>query len=310
MSALLWLLKPGDRVIVERDIYGGTFRIFNEIARKYGIDASFVDTSDLEAFKEALNDKVKLVVVESVSNPLMKLTDIAAVADLCHRNGTLLVVDNTFLSPYFMRPLELGADIVLHSTTKYLGGHSDLIGGVLATNDADLAERLHYLQNANGIIPSPFDCWLALRSVKTLEVRMRAHNSNALQVARFLESHPKVGPGILSGVGESPAIRAGDKRQIDGSVRSRVGSSGMLSFTVADLGAAQRLTQAVKVFMLAESLGGVESLLEIPATMTHTSIPPEHRAADGLEDNLIRVSVGIENADDLIADLKQALERA
>ena len=204
MSALLWLLKPGDRVIVERDIYGGTFRIFNEIARKYGIDASFVDTSDLEAFKEALNDKVKLVVVESVSNPLMKLTDIAAVADLCHRNGTLLVVDNTFLSPYFMRPLELGADIVLHSTTKYLGGHSDLIGGVLATNDADLAERLHYLQNANGVIPSPFDCWLALRSVKTLEVRMRAHNSNALQVARFLESHPKVDQVYYPGLESHP----------------------------------------------------------------------------------------------------------
>ena len=308
MSALLWLLKPGDRVIVERDIYGGTFRIFNEIARKYGIDASFVDTSDLEAFKEALNDKVKLVVVESVSNPLMKLTDIAAVADLCHRNGTLLLVDNTFLSPYFMRPLDLGADIVLHSTTKYLGGHSDLIGGVLATNDDDLAERLHYLQNANGVIPSPFDCWMALRSVKTLEVRMRAHNSNALQVARFLESHPKVERVYYPGLESHPQYELAQRQITD--PYGVAGSSGMLSFTMADLGAAQRVTQAVKVFMLAESLGGVESLLEIPATMTHTSIPPEHRAADGLEDNLIRVSVGIENADDLIADLKQALERA
>lgn len=299
----MYLLKSGDEVLVSDDVYGGTFRFFTKVMSKFGITAHFVNTSDLAAVEKALTPKIKLVWIESPTNPLLKLTDIRAVCKLAKAAGALVVVDNTFMSPAFQRPLELGADIVMHSATKYLGGHSDLVGGVLATNSAEINETMRFHQNAVGAIPGPFDCWLALRGLKTLGVRMAAHARNAQAIAEYLEAHSAVRRVIYPGLSSHPQ-HALARTQMHG-------FGGMISFEIkGGLDEARTLVESTKLFLLAESLGGVESLIELPAIMTHASIPAERRREMGIADGLIRISVGIENVEDLKQDLEQALSLA
>ncbi len=294
------LLSQGDHVVCCDDMYGGTYRMFEQVFRRQGLDFTYLDLSDPTALEAAMGPRTRMVWIESPSNPLMKLVDIAAVAEIAHAHGAWLMVDNTFLSPFFQRPLELGADLVLHSTTKYVNGHSDLVGGLVVTDDEALAERLAFLSNTLGGIQSTFDAYLCLRSLKTLAVRMRAHEHNAHAVARFLEAHPAVDWVAYPGLPSHPQHAL--------ACRQTSGHGGMLSFRVrGGLDAARRLLERVRVFSLAESLGGVESLIEHPALMTHASMPAEKRAALGIDDGLIRLSVGIETADDLLADLDQAL---
>lgn len=295
-SALLTLLAPGDQVLAGDDTYGGTYRLFEQVYRKYGMGFSYADLSRPEQVK--LPDRTKLIWLETPTNPLMKLTDIAEVA--ARKGGALLAVDNTFASPYLQRPLELGADIVLHSMTKYLGGHSDIIGGALLTSDAELYERLKFIQLSVGAVPSPFDCWLVHRGLKTLALRMRAHSENGLAVARALAQHPKVGRVYYPGLEEHP------NHQVAARQMSAYG--GMLSFELQ--GNVKHFLRQLKIFTLAESLGGVESLVSQPATMTHASIPRAERLRRGIGDELIRLSVGLEHPADLIADLTNALEDA
>lgn len=299
----MYLLKSGDEVLVSDDVYGGTYRFFTRVMDKFGVRAHFVNTSDLAAVEKALNPGIKLVWIESPTNPLLKLTDIAAVSQLAHKHGALVVVDNTFMSPVFQRPLELGADIVMHSATKYLGGHSDLVGGVLATSSQEVFEQMKFHQNAVGAIPGPFDCWLALRGLKTLGVRMQAHARNAQAIAEYLQAHPGVRRVIYPGLASHPQhTLAGKQMQ---------GFGGMISFEIqGGLDEARILVENTKLFLLAESLGGVESLIELPAVMTHASIPAPRRHEMGIADGLIRISVGIENVEDLKSDLEQALARA
>ncbi len=302
-ATIVHLLSAGDHVVACDDMYGGSYRLFEQVFAKLGIAFSYVDLSAADSLAEAMRANTKMVWIETPSNPLMKLIDIAAVAEIAHAGGAKLAVDNTFASPYFQRPIELGADIVLHSTTKYINGHSDLVGGVVITDDDELATRLKFLANAIGGIQSPFDAFLCLRSLKTLAVRMRAHESNAMAVALFLESHAKVERVRFPGLPSHPQ-HALAKRQMHG-------YSGMLTFNVAgDLAATRRVLERFRVFTLAESLGGVESLIEHPAIMTHASLPAGIRASLGIGDNLVRVSVGIEGINDLIADLDRALEAA
>jgi cystathionine gamma-lyase len=299
-ATVVHLLSQGDHVVCCDDMYGGTYRMFEQVFRRNGLDFSYVDLTDPQALKGAMRADTRMVWIESPTNPLMKLVDIAAVADITHSGGAVLMVDNTFLSPFFQRPLELGADLVLHSTTKYINGHSDLVGGVVVTDDAALAERLAFLSNTLGGIQSTFDAYLCLRSLKTLAVRMQAHQGNALAVARFLEAHDAVAWIAYPGLPSHP--------QHTLAVRQTSGHGGMLSFRVrGGLSAARRLLERVRIFSLAESLGGVESLIEHPALMTHASMPVEKRTALGIDDSLIRLSVGIETVDDLVADLEQAL---
>lgn len=299
----MYLLQSGDEVLVSDDVYGGTFRFFTKVMSKFGVQAHFVNTSDLAAVEKALNPKIKMVWIESPTNPLLKLTDIRAVAKLAKANGSLVVVDNTFMSPAFQRPLELGADIVMHSATKYLGGHSDLVGGVLATNSDEIAADMRFHQNAVGAIPGPFDCFLALRGLKTLAVRMQAHAKNAQAIAEYLEAHPAVRQVIYPGLASHPQ-HALAKTQM-------FGFGGMISFEIkGGMEEAKTLVESTKLFLLAESLGGVESLIEVPATMTHASIPRDRRLEMGIADGLIRLSVGIENTQDLIGDLEQALAKS
>jgi len=302
-ATVVHLLSQGDHVVCCDDMYGGTYRMFEQVFRRQGLDFSYVDLTDPARLREALRPETRMVWIESPTNPLMKLVDIAAVADIAHQAGVPLMVDNTFLSPYFQRPLELGADLVLHSTTKYINGHSDLVGGLVVTDDESLAERLGYLSNALGGIQSTFDAYLCMRSIKTLAVRMRAHEANAFAVARFLEPHPGIESVSFPGLPSHP--------QHDLACRQTSGHGGMLSFRVrGGLEASRRLLETVRVFSLAESLGGVESLIEHPALMTHASVPRAQREALGIDDGLIRLSVGIETVDDLIADLDRALAAA
>ncbi|MBT9582995.1 cystathionine gamma-synthase [bacterium] len=299
----MYLLNSGDEVLVSDDVYGGTFRFFTKVMSKFGVRAHFVNTSDLAAVEKHLNPNIKLVWIESPTNPLLKLTDIAAVCRLAKSHGALVVVDNTFMSPAFQRPLELGADIVMHSATKYLGGHSDLVGGVLATNSEEINQQMRFHQNAVGAIPGPFDCWLALRGLKTLAVRMQAHARNAQAIAQFLEAHPAVRKVIYPGLASHPQHALAQKQMH--------GFGGMISFEIkGGLEEAKTLVESTHLFLLAESLGGVESLIELPAIMTHASIPAQRRHEMGIADGLIRISVGIENMDDLKADLGQALAKA
>jgi cystathionine beta-lyase/cystathionine gamma-synthase len=302
-AAIMQLLKPGDHTVAVDDLYGGTYRLFRRVLEPMGLSFSFVDGSDLSAVEKSLTDRTRMVWVESPTNPLLKLVDIGAVSKLTHARQALLVVDNTFMSPYFQRPLSLGADIVVHSATKYLGGHSDVIGGTLVVNRDDLFERLAFLQNAVGGVPGPMDAWLVLRGIKTLAVRMREHDRNARLVAAFLIDHPKVARVFYPGLPNHP--------QRDLARRQMSGFGGMISFEVkGGLEPARRVVERTKLFTLAESLGGVESLIELPAAMTHASIPAETRRAHGVADGLVRVSVGIEDAADLISDLDQALAEA
>jgi cystathionine gamma-lyase len=302
-AAVMQLLKPGDHTVAVDDLYGGTYRLFRRVLEPMGLSFSFVDGSDLTAVEKSLTDRTRMVWVESPTNPLLKLVDIEAVSKLAHARQALLVVDNTFMSPYFQRPLSLGADIVVHSATKYLGGHSDVIGGTLVVNRDDLFERLAFLQNAVGGVPGPMDAWLVLRGIKTLAVRMREHDHNARLVAAFLVDHPKVARVFYPGLPNHP--------QRDLARRQMSGFGGMISFEVkGGLEPARRVVERTRLFTLAESLGGVESLIELPAAMTHASIPAETRRAHGVADGLVRVSVGIEDAADLISDLDRALAEA
>ena len=301
INALLTLLKSGDHVVAGHNLYGGTFRLFEKILKDFGLTFSYADTTRLEEVRGAIRPNTRLLYVETPTNPLMEITDVAAAAELAHRHGIPLAVDNTFMSPYFQRPLELGADIVLHSTTKYLNGHSDGVGGVVILNDAALAERLKFIQNAAGAVLGPMDSWLILRGVKTLAVRMRQHNENGMAVAKFLEDHPKVKCVHYPGLPSHPQ-HALAKRQM-------TGFGGMLSFETGSLENSRTVLNSVRLCSLAESLGGVETLISHPATMTHASVPPEERQRLGITDGLVRISVGIEDVEDLIADLKQALEK-
>ncbi|HEX8968347.1 MAG TPA: cystathionine gamma-synthase [Chloroflexota bacterium] len=300
-DTVLHLLETGSHIIASDDVYGGTFRLFHRVLERVGLRFTFVDATRVQNVADAFEDRTRLIWLESPTNPLMKLIDIAAVADLAHRHGALVVVDNTFASPYCQRPLEFGADVVHYSTTKYLGGHSDVVGGALVTSNEDLYQQLKFLQNAVGGVPGPLDSWLVLRGVKTLALRMERHSANAMQVACFLEQQPRVKRVYYPGLESHPQHQLA-QRQMPG------GFGGMLSFEVeGGVEAARDLARRTRLFTLAESLGGVESLIELPALMTHASLPAERRAEIGIDDGLIRLSVGIEDADDLIRDLSAAL---
>ena len=302
-SAIMQLLTPGDHTIAVDDLYGGTYRLFRRLLEPMGLKFSFVDGSDLNALEAAFTEQTRMVWLESPTNPLLKLVDIAAVSRLAHERGALVVVDNTFMSPYLQRPLGLGADIVVHSATKFLGGHSDVVAGVLVVRSDELKERLAFIQNAVGAVPGPLDAWLVLRGIKTLAVRMREHDKNARLVAEFLAEHERVERVYYPGLPSHPQ-HALAKRQMSG-------FGGMISFEVhGGLPAARRLAERTHVFTLAESLGGVEALIELPAAMTHASIPAETRRANGVADGLVRISVGIEDVADLISDLDRALSEA
>lgn len=295
-DTIMKLLSAGDHVIAAEDMYGGTFRLFDKIWRRFGLTFTYVDMTNPNLVKQAIQPNTKMIYTESPTNPMMKLTDLAAVA--AHKGNALMVVDNTFMSPYFQQPLKLGADIVLHSATKYLGGHSDLVHGIVATNNEAVTEQLRFLQNAAGAVPGPLECWLCLRSVKTLAVRMKQHEHNAQQIAAFLEQHSKVKAAHYPGLASHPQYELA-KRQMSG-------FGAMISLELGSKEAAAAFCRSIQLFTLAESLGGVESLVCYPVAMTHGSVPPETRARLGITDGLVRLSVGIEDVDDLLADLEQA----
>ena len=299
-QAILSLLRSGDHIVSCDDLYGGTYRLFERIMSRYQIEASYVSVGSVDDYAKAIRPETKLILLETPTNPLLRLVDIRAIAEIAHRHNILLVVDNTFASPYFQQPLDLGADIVIHSTTKYINGHSDVIGGAVIVNDEQLYQDIKFYQNAAGGIPGPFDVWLIMRGIKTLPLRMRQHQENALAVARFLAEHPKVEKIYYPGLKSHPDYQLAKKQMH--------GFGGMVSFqfkgTQADV---DTIVRRLKIFTFAESLGGIESLVCHPATMTHGSIPREIREARGLTDTLLRLSVGIEDVEDLIADLEQAL---
>ena len=302
IDTTLRLVKAGDHVIVSDNTYGGTFRLFNRVLSNYDIEFTYVDTRDLNNFETGFRENTKLVFVETPTNPVMSVTDLQKVSEIAHARGALVICDNTFMSPYLQRPLEFGVDIVLHSTTKYLNGHSDSIGGVVVTNNSDVAAQLGFLQNSVGAILSPFDSWLILRGTKTLALRMRAHDENGRMVAAFLAEHPSVEKVYYPGLASHP--------QHELAKRQQNGFGGMISFDVSSLEKAKKVLESVKLCTLAESLGGVETLISHPATMTHASVPIEKRQELGITDGLIRISVGVEDAEDIIADLDQALNNS
>jgi cystathionine beta-lyase/cystathionine gamma-synthase len=301
IDATLRLIKGGEHVVVSDNTYGGTFRLFDRILKNYGIEFSFVDTSDVSNVEAAIRDNTRMVFVETPTNPVMIVTDLKAVSDVAHAAGARVVCDNTFMSPYLQRPLEFGVDIVVHSTTKYLNGHSDGVGGCVVLNDERDAEWIKFVQNGVGAIISPLDAWLVLRGTKTLALRMEQHDRSGRAVAAFLEEHPKVEkiyyPGSLS------------HRQHDLAKRQQKGFGGMVAFDVGSLERARTVLESVRLCTLAESLGGVETLISHPATMTHASVLPETRARLGITDGLVRISVGLEDTEDIIADIDQALEK-
>jgi len=301
IDTTLRLVKAGEHVVVSDNTYGGTFRLFSRILSGYGIEFSYVDTSDATSVEAAIKENTRMVFVETPTNPVMVVTDLQAVSEVAHRAGARVICDNTFMSPYLQRPLEFGVDIVIHSTTKYLNGHSDSVGGVVVLNDEKDAEWIAFVQNGVGAILSPFDSWLTLRGTKTLAVRMEQHDQSGRAVAAFLEEHPKIEkiyyPGSLS------------HRQHDLAKRQQRGFGGMVAFEVGTLDNARAVLEGVRLCTLAESLGGVETLISHPATMTHASVLPETRARLGITDGLVRISVGLEDTDDIIADLDQALDK-
>jgi cystathionine beta-lyase/cystathionine gamma-synthase len=299
IDAITTLLQAGDHVVVTDNTYGGTFRLFDQVLTKYRLEFSYVDTSRPELIEGAIRPETRMLFIETPTNPVLRLTDLAGAAAIARRHDIRLVVDNTFASPCLQRPIEFGADLVMHSTTKYLNGHSDSIGGVVVAARQEDADWLKFIQNAAGAILSPFDSWLVLRGTKTLAVRMAQHNVNGQALAEYLQSHPRVKQVIYPGLPSHP--------QHELARRQMKGFGGMLSFEVGSLEAARSVCNRVRLMSLAESLGGVETLLTHPASMTHASVPPEHRAAIGLSDSLLRISAGIEDAQDLIEDLEQAL---
>lgn len=299
-ASIAQLFNSGDHIICCDDVYGGTFRLFEKVLKQYQVECDFIDMTHTESLEGHIKKNTRLVWLESPSNPLLKCIDIEAVSHVTKKHHILMAVDNTFATPFFQKPLTLGADIVMHSTTKYLNGHSDVVGGAVVTNDQGINERLLFLQNAVGAVPGPFDCFLVLRGIKTLAVRMERHGENAIKIARFLEKHPKVKRTIYPGLESHPQYALA-KRQMSG-------FGGIITFFIkGGLEAARRFLISVKVFALAESLGGVESLIEHPAIMTHASVPKEIREKTGITDDLIRISVGLENVEDLIEDLGSAL---
>ncbi|HYM95175.1 MAG TPA: cystathionine gamma-synthase [Chitinophagaceae bacterium] len=301
-DAVIKLLQPGDEVIAGNDMYGGTYRLFTKVFEKFGIKFHYLDMGKVENVNKYINANTKLIWAETPTNPLMNICDISAIGAIAKKNKILLAVDNTFASPYLQNPLDLGADIVMHSVTKYLGGHSDVIQGCLVMNDSELREKLYFLQKSCGAVPGPMDCFLVLRGIKTLHVRMQRHCENGEKIAHWLRNNSKVGKVYWPGFEDHPNHSIAKKQMR--------GFGGMLSFTLKDdsVENAMRVLSSTKIFSLAESLGGVESLINHPASMTHASIPREERIKNGLTDSLIRLSVGIEDADDLIEDLKQAIE--
>ena len=300
IGAIATLLKSGDHVVVSDNTYGGTFRLFDKVLTRYQLSFTYVDTSDLAATERAFTPATQMLFVETPTNPIMRLTDLRAAAELAHRHHARLVVDNTFASPFIQRPIEFGADLVTHSTTKYLNGHSDSVGGIVVANRDDDIEWLKFVQNAEGAILGPFDSWLVLRGTKTLPIRMQQHNANGLALAEYLAQHPKVRHVYYPGLPTHPHYELA-KKQMNG-------FGGMLAFDLGSLEAARAVLNNVRLHALAESLGGVETLISHPATMTHASVPPERRAALGIGDGLVRISAGIEDIDDLREDLAQALE--
>ena len=299
-GAVLHLLSSGDKVLLGDDVYGGTNRLFHRVFAQLGIETVLVDMTDIEAVKGAMDERVKLIWLETPTNPTLKITDIEAVSAIAKANDVILAVDNTFATPYLQNPLSLGADIVCHSTTKYIGGHSDSIGGALITNDADLHQRLKFIQLSEGAVPGIMECFLLLRSTKTLHVRMQRHCENAMTIAKHLEQHPKVEKVIYPGLELHPQHELAKKQM--------PGFGGMITIYIkGGLPESQAMLEKTRFFACAESLGGVESLIEHPAIMTHASVPADQRAKLGITDNLVRLSVGIEGVDDLIADLDQAL---
>ena len=299
-NALTALLKAGDHVIVSSNVYGGTYRLFELIMKDFGLDFSWVDTSDASNIEKAIRKNTKMIFVETPTNPMLILTDLEAVVKIAKENKLISVVDNTFMSPYFQNPLTFGIDIVLHSQTKYINGHSDVIGGILITNDSKIHDRMRYVQNAVGSVPSPFDCWLILRSTKTLAIRMERHNSNAMRIAKHLEKSSYVKKVYYPGL-ESHPQHSLAKKQMSG-------FGGMISVELGDVELAKKLLKNVKIFTLGESLGGVESLISHPASMTHASVPKAEREKYGFTDSLVRFSVGIEDVEDLIEDIEQAIK--
>jgi cystathionine gamma-lyase len=300
-ATLMHMLDSGAHVVCADDVYGGTYRLFDKVFERSGISFSFVDLTEPSALRNAIRPETKAVWLETPTNPLLKVIDLAAIAEVAHERGLVVICDNTFMTPVLQRPLELGCDIVVHSTTKYLNGHSDVIGGFVCTNDAGHAERLRFLQNAIGAVPGPWDAWLVLRGTKTLPLRMRAHDANGRRVAAYLAERADIEKVIYPGLPSHP--------QHELAARQASGFGGMISLVVrGGLPRARAFLSALRIFSLAESLGGVESLAEHPAIMTHASIEPAKRAALGIADGLVRLSVGIEDADDLIGDIEQALE--
>lgn len=300
IQTLMTLLKSGDHVIASRNVYGGTYRFFHHVLERYGLQFSWVDSTDLRSIRAALLPQTKLIYLETPTNPLMEISDIAAVADIAHEAGARLAVDNTFLSSYLQQPLTLGADVVVHSTTKYLNGHSDSVGGVLIAKREEDADWFRFVSKSAGAILSPFDCFLVMRGIKTLAVRMERHEANARAIAEQLDGHPKVLRVLYPGLPSHPGHEI-QKRQARG-------FGGMLTFDLGTYDAAKRLLDRVRLMSLAESLGGVETLISHPASMTHLSVPPDIRQALGLSDGMVRISVGIEDLADLQADLAQALD--
>lgn len=300
-DAVMKLLVPGDEVVAGADLYGGTYRLFTKVFEKFGIRFHFIDTTDIGQVKAAITAKTKLIWVETPTNPLMNVSDIKAIAGIAQQAGAWLCVDNTFASPYLQNPLQLGADIVLHSSTKYLGGHSDVIQGALVMNSQELKEQLYFIQKSCGAVPGPMDCFLVLRGIKTLHLRMERHSQNGAQLAHWLRQHPKVGKVYWCGFEDHPGYAIAKAQMRD--------FGGMMSFELKNdsVEEARRVLSSTHVFSLAESLGGVESLINHPASMTHASIPREERLKNGLSDALIRLSVGVEDIEDLIADLSKAI---
>jgi cystathionine beta-lyase len=302
-DAVIKLLNPGDEVITSNDLYGGSYRMFKKVFEKYGIKFHFIDLTNAANIEPLVNEKTKLFWLETPTNPLMNIIDIKACTDIAKKRNITVAVDNTFASPYLQNPLDLGADIVMHSVTKYLGGHSDVIMGALILNDEKLFQELSFIQNSCGAVPGPQDCFLVLRGIKTLHLRMERHCSNGRKIAEFLKNHSKIGKVYWPGFADHPNHKVASKQMRD--------FGGMLSFTLKDdsMEKASKLMVSMELFSLAESLGGVESLINHPASMTHASIPKEERVKNGLVDSLIRLSIGVEDSEDLIADLEQALNK-
>ncbi|WP_312093137.1 trans-sulfuration enzyme family protein [Aminipila sp.] len=299
VSTVIKLFSPGDHLLVSDDLYGGTYRIFEEIYKKFGIEADFIDTSSTEEVIKDFKPNTVAVFIETPSNPMMKISDIAAISECAKSRGALMIVDNTFLTPYFQRPMKLGADIVIHSATKYLGGHNDTLAGALVLNDDKLAEQIQLIQKSEGAVLSPFDSWLILRGIKTLGLRMERHQENAVKIAQWLKKHPKVDKVYYAGLPESAGYETCRKQA--------EGFGAMISFSVSNKEMVEKILKRVQIILFAESLGGVESLITYPMVQTHAAIPQEIRERIGVDDKLLRLSVGIEDSEDLIHDLEQAL---